>query len=100
MVKFIGINTAKTTFSVASPQPYGGYQVETFCNNEEGKSILLPFLDEQAYYVMEATGSYSMLLKYTLSEQGYMVSVINPLAGSPFSQILLRVTKTDRTDAI
>jgi transposase len=100
MKKFIGIDIAKATFSVAFPQPDGGYQVEEFSNNEEGISTLLLGLDKQAHYVMEATGSYSMLLSYTLSEQGYIVSVINPRQAAHFSQMLLRVTKTDRMDAI
>jgi transposase len=100
MKKFIGIDVSKATFSVALPQTDGGYQVEDFPNNEEGISTLLPLLDRQAQCVMEATGSYSMLLSYTLSEQGYTVSVINPRQAAHFSQMLLRVTKTDRMDAI
>ena len=100
MKKFIGIDIAKATFSVAYPQADGGYQVEELSNDEEGISALLPSLDKQAHYVMEATGSYSMLLSYTLSEQGYAVSVINPRQAAHFSQMLLRVTKTDRMDAI
>lgn len=100
MKKFIGIDISKATFSVALPQADGGYQVEVFSNDEEGISNLLPLLDQQVHCVMEATGSYSMLLSYTLSEQGYTVSVINPRQAAHFSQMLLQVTKTDRMDAI
>jgi transposase len=100
MKKFIGIDIGKATFLVALPQVDGGYQVEEFANDEEGISNLLPLLDQQVHCVMEATGSYSMLLSYTLSEQGYTVSVINPRQAAHFSQMLLRVTKTDRMDAI
>jgi len=100
MKKFIGIDISKTAFSVAFPQPDGCYQVKEFSNDEEGINNLLPLLDQQVHCVMEATGSYSMLLSYTLSEQGYTVSVINPRQAAHFSQMLLRVTKTDRMDAI
>lgn len=103
MKKFIGIDVSKATFSahrrpVAFPLSSGKYEVKEFTNEGAGIDSFLLLLDEQAHCIMEATGSYSMLLSYTLSEQGYAVSVINPRQASHFSHMLLRVTKTDRMD--
>jgi len=100
MKKFIGIDISKATFSVALPLSSGEYEVKEFANDGEGIDSFLPLLDEQAHCVMEATGSYSMLLSYILSEQGHGVSVINPRQAAYFAQMLLRVTKTDRMDAV
>lgn len=100
MKKFIGIDISKATFSVAFPQEQGKYVVKEFANTAEGIEAFLPHLEDQMHCVMEATGSYSMLLSYTLSEQGYAVSVINPRQAAHFAQMMLKVTKTDRMDAI
>lgn len=100
MKKFIGIDISKVTFSVAFPLSSGEYEVKEFANGSEGIKTFLTLLDQQMHCVLEATGSYSMLLSYTLSEQGYAVSVINPRQAAHFSQMLLRVTKTDSMDAI
>ena len=48
---------------------------------------------------MEATGNYSYLLLYLLSEAQITVSMENPLKVKNFSRVLLSVIKTDKKDA-
>ncbi len=49
--------------------------------------------------VLEATGNYSALLVYLLSEAGITVSLENPLKIKNFARAMLTVTKTDEIDA-
>lgn len=48
---------------------------------------------------MEATGNYSALLVYLLSEAGITVRLENPLKIKNFARAMLAVTKTDEIDA-
>jgi transposase len=49
--------------------------------------------------VMEATGTYWMRLAYTLQEEGFVVSVVNPVQALRLAQAQLRRAKTDAIDA-
>jgi len=49
--------------------------------------------------VMEATGIYWLALADALHEQGFVVSVINPLQARRFAQLHLQRAKTDAIDA-
>jgi transposase len=49
---------------------------------------------------MEATGSYSMLVAYMLSQAEITLSVINPKQSHHFAKMRLSVTKTDESDAV
>lgn len=49
--------------------------------------------------MLEATGNYSSLLVYLLSQVGITVSLENPLKIKNFARVMLSVTKTDETDA-
>ncbi len=100
MKTFVGIDISKATFSVAFPKATDSFEVKEFANTTDGIEVFLSHLQDHMHCIMEATGSYSMLLSYTLSEQGHAVSVINPRQAAHFSQMLLRVTKTDRMDAV
>ena len=51
------------------------------------------------HWVLEATGNYSALLVYLLSEAGITVSLENPLKIKNFARAMLSVTKTDEIDA-
>jgi transposase len=61
---------------------------------------LIKKLPEQAHVVLEATGSYSVLLTYLLCQAQVAVSVINPKQSHHFAQLQLSVTKTDESDAV
>lgn len=54
---------------------------------------------EHIHIVMEATGNYWLKLALYLHEQGYCVSVINPMQAKRFGQMQLKRTKTDAVDA-
>ena len=47
----------------------------------------------------KATGNYSALLVYLLSEAGITISLENPLKIKNFARVMLTVTKTDEIDA-
>ena len=49
--------------------------------------------------VLEATGSYWIMLATTLVERGYHVSVVNPRQAHHFAKVLLKRAKTDAIDA-
>ena len=48
---------------------------------------------------MEATGNYSALLVYLLSEAGITTSLENPLKVKNFARAMLSTVKTDEIDA-
>lgn len=49
--------------------------------------------------VMEATGSYWLMLATTLAQAGFAVAIINPAQAHHFAKALLRRAKTDAIDA-
>ncbi len=49
--------------------------------------------------VLEATGSYWIMLATTLVERGYLVSVVNPRQAHHFAKVFLKRAKTDAIDA-
>jgi transposase len=103
---FVGIDIAAVTASVAckesskkvsrpftidqTPQGFRSLQQRLLAMGYPAHSILL---------VMEATGSYWMMLATTLAQAGFAVSVINPAQAHHFAKALLKQAKTDAIDA-
>jgi transposase len=75
------------------PQNKTGYK-------QLAKALLKVEADAQhTHLVMEATGNYWLALALFAYEQGFAVSVINPVQGKNFARIKLRRAKTDPIDA-
>ena len=55
---------------------------------------------KHVHLVMEATGNYHLYLSEALAEANLTQSIINPLVIARFSQMKLRRTKTDKSDAV
>ena len=92
---YYGIDISKDVFDVYSLE-MGHHQ---YSNNESGFKELRKSLLPGTCCVMEATGSYHLLLAMYLYENHIPVSVVNPLVIKRYVQMKLRRTKTDKSDA-
>lgn len=86
MKTYVGIDVSKDTLSVALPQDQG-WQLLTFKNTPDGIRALQVQLPHQAHCILEATGSYSVLLTYLLTQAGVTLSVINPKQSHHFAKM-------------
>lgn len=93
--QFIGIDISKDTFDVWII----GKDHYCFPNTTKGFNAFKKHLTPEAWCTMEATGCYYQKLASFLYEQGYLVSVVNPLVIKRFIQMKLQVNKTDKADA-
>lgn len=100
MTTYIGIDVAKDTLSMAVPKPGTGWKVDEHTNSPDGIRTLLSQLPDHAHCVLEATGSYSVLATYMLTQAKVTISVINPKQSHHFAKMHLSVTKTDSRDAV
>jgi transposase len=96
--KYVGIDVSKLNFDVAI-ELAGTYRSSKLPNTLEGFSQLLGLLDSNSHVVMEASGPYYVRLASYLHEQGFIVSVVNPLVIRRFCQMRLSRAKTDKKDA-
>lgn len=96
---YVGIDISKETFDVAIYQS-SGYQYYKFSNNSRGFRALRKLVNRDHHMVMEASGPYYMQLATDLHENGFAVSVVNPLVIRRFCQMRLSRAKTDRKDAM
>ncbi|RAJ90018.1 transposase [Larkinella arboricola] len=78
MKNYVGIDVAKTSLAVAYSLPTGGWTNTTFANTPDGIRGLIKQLPTQAHCILEATGSYSVLVTYMLCQASIDISVINP----------------------
>ncbi len=69
---------AKDTLVVALPQSATTWKVRSIGNTAADIHNLIKKLPDQVHVVLEATGSYSVLLTYLLCQTQVTVSVINP----------------------
>ena len=99
-MNYIGIDISKKTFDVAIPR-HNGYAHHKFSNDHKGFKELLALLNQNGdWCVMEASGPYYLKLASFLHEQGFNISVVNPLVIRRFCQMLMTRTKTDKKDAL
>ena len=96
---YIGIDVSKDTFVVAySPEKTS--RTRTFKNTTKGIHEFIQAVSKDKHHcVMEATGNYSALLVYLLSEAGITTSLENPLKVKNFARVMLSTVKTDDVDA-
>ena len=96
---YIGIDVSKDTFVVAY-SPEKTCKTKTFKNTTKGIHEFIKTISKEEHHcVMEATGNYSALLVYLLSEAGITTSLENPLKVKNFARAMLSVVKTDEIDA-
>lgn len=96
---YIGIDVSKATFVVAYSSEKGS-KTRTFKNTTEGIHEFIKTISKEEHHcVMEATGNYSSLLVYLLSQAGITTSLENPLKVKNFARAMLSVVKTDEVDA-
>ena len=93
--KIYGVDISKDVFDVMSSK--GAYL--QLSNDEKGFKLFTKKLSKSELVVMEATGYYHYCLAQYLYEQGYHVSVVNPLSVKRFIQMKLSKIKTDKSDA-
>ncbi len=98
MSKVIGIDISKKTFDV-SFQVDNHWKHHVLTNDLKGFRKLKKLLDGPDHCLMEASGPYYLQLAMFLYDQGFKVSVINPLVIKRFTQMRLLRTKTDKKDA-
>ena len=96
---YVGIDVSKATFVVAYSSEKNS-RTRTFKNTTKGiHEFIQTISPEEHHCVLEATGNYSSLLVYLLSEAGITTSMENPLKVKNFARVMLSTTKTDETDA-
>ena len=96
---YIGIDISKDTFVVAY-SPNKNSKTKTFKNTTKGIHEFIKTISKEEHHcVMEATGNYSALLVYLLSEAGITTSLENPLKVKNFARAMLSTVKTDEIDA-
>src|SRR5262245_23523027 len=102
---FVGIDIAATSASVSwrslttAPSPaWEIAQTETAYRALTARLTALA-APSAIHVVLEATGSYWLRLALFLHQQGFAVSVVNPLQSKRFAQYRLRRAKTDALDA-
>ena len=96
---YIGIDVSKDTFVVAY-SPEKNSKTKTFKNTTRGIHEFIRTISKYEHHcVMEATGNYSALLVYLLSEAGITTSLENPLKVKNFARAMLSTVKTDEIDA-
>ncbi|MDM8243190.1 IS110 family transposase [Phocaeicola barnesiae] len=96
---YVGIDVSKLTFVVAYSSAKTS-KTKTFKNTAKGiREFIKTISVDEHHCVMEATGNYSTLLVYMLSEFGFTVSLENPLKIKNFSRVMLSVIKSDEIDA-
>lgn len=98
-MKYIGIDVSKSTFTVAYSSGKES-TVKEFKNDPKGIHLFIQTVSKEEHHiVMEATGNYSILLLYILTEAGFLVSMENPYKIKNFSRMMMSSIKTDTLDA-
>lgn len=100
----LGVDVSKAKLDVALLLPNDKYKSKVFANDVQGMQALQQWLlshvpDAQVHICMEATGSYHEALACFISDQGFMVSVVNPLLVKRFAEMSRLRNKTDSADA-
>ena len=90
-----GVDISKDVFDVSNIKSTHS----VFSNDVKGFKKFAKKLTKETLVVMEATGYYHYCLAQYLYEQGYLVSVVNPLSVKRFIQMKLSKVKTDKSDA-
>ena len=101
---FCGIDIAKHKHAVLVVDDGGqiiqsAFSIDNSRSGFEQLAAALTALPDPVTIGLEATGHYWLALYDTLTQQGYPVTVINPLQVAAYRRSGIRKTKTDSTDA-
>jgi transposase len=100
---FVGIDVSQDTLDVVVRSEGKNGRAKTYANTEKGILALIRALPQRApeslHACLEATGQYGDLVAERLHQQGYQVSVVNPLRTKRYAQSDLTRNQTDRVDA-
>lgn len=96
---FSGFDVSKDYFDVFIIDDQGKSSGHRVDYTPKGLKSLAKLVPLQSHCVMEATGPYYLKLATWLYQNGYAVSVVNPLVIRRFSQMRLIRAKTDKADA-
>jgi transposase len=97
---FIGIAVSKDTLAVAYPLKKG-YQTITVANSPLSIwKLLKTFAKTTHQIILEATGTYSLLLCHLVSKAGIAFSLLNPRQSTGYARMQGKTVKTDKVDAI
>jgi transposase len=104
---YMGIDVGKNNHEAGIINPEGKHLGKSlrFTNTSEGYVKLVNFIrdkrsaDEPLKIGMEATGHYWLALYSYLFEQGFDISVINPIQSDSLRNFHIRQTKTDSVDS-
>jgi transposase len=101
---YVGIDVAAETVTVVWWHDGQYSPAQTVAQSQAGYRTLLDHLSriaapEATVVVLEATSTYWMTLALWLHQQGFQVSVVNPLQPYHFAKARLQRAKTDPVDA-
>ena len=100
MCKVIGIDISKASFDVSFQRKDEKFSFFKFENKTTGFKKFSKLIDDGDHCVMEATGPYYLFLAQYLFDQGFKVSVVNPLQIKHFVRMRMVKAKTDKKDAM
>lgn len=102
----LGVDVSKAKLDVALLQVNGKFKSKVFENTVQGIEALMRWLSEHlagrlqdVHVCMESTGNFHEALACRLTDQGLMVSVVNPLLVKRFAESEGLRNKTDAGDA-
>lgn len=99
----LGIDISKKSFNVSLLKTRKRGKSDQFSNDVEGHIQLKKWLEKQGvekvHACLEATNIYGHELATYLHEEGYIVSIVNPVRIKGYGQGQLNRTKNDRADA-
>jgi transposase len=85
---FIGVDVSKDTLEVAYPKTTKGYNTVTVDNSPLSIWKLLKTFDKCKHQIiLEATGTYSLLLCHLLSKAGIAFSLLNPRQSTGYARM-------------
>ena len=95
----IGIDVSKATLAIAV-RSHDSEKRFTVNNTPRGIAALCRKCSRKdSRFILESTGRFHILPAYLLSQKGYDVRVVNPLAAKRYIQASIRKRKTDPADA-
>lgn len=97
----IGVDISKLFFDCAFREnETQSYQHKRFGNDSSGFEEAMAWAPSGSHWIMEATGPYHQKFAWYLDSQQESISVVNPLIIKRYSQMRLKLAKTDELDAV
>lgn len=103
IMNYIGIDISSTFFHVAVyDSATNQHKVKEWAYEHDShlENFANSLNQSTDWCVMEATGNFHLRLAYWLVENGFKVSIVNPLSVKRYRQMKGSISKTDKADAI